>query len=292
MPRVSIGLPVYNGEKFLRDALDSILAQHFEDFELIICDNASTDNTQKICQTYAQMDQRIRYYRNNKNVGAAKNFNAAFKLSKGHYFKWAAHDDICDREFISKCVQVLDQDQSVVLCHSRTKLIDEKGHFIKKDYNKLNIHSYKPQHRYHDLVLLRHSCFHVFGLIRSEALRKTSLIGTYTSSDRVLLVELSLHGRFFEIPEYLFLRRNHSLQSVQAYDYRSRIVWFDPTKIDKYVFPIWRIFFEYIKVIKRVPLKRQERMGCYMTVVRWIMKRWPGLMHDIFSAGQKFVSQI
>jgi glycosyltransferase involved in cell wall biosynthesis len=90
IPRVSIGLPVFNGEKYLAEALDSILSQTYRDFKLIISDNASTDRTEQICREYAAKDRRIRYYRNEKNIGAPKNFNRVFELSSGKYFRWDA----------------------------------------------------------------------------------------------------------------------------------------------------------------------------------------------------------
>ena len=99
-PRVSIGLPVYNGENFLEFALDSILGQTFQDFELIISDNASTDATESICRRYAAKDSRIRYYRNPNNQGAAQNYNRVFALARGEYFKWAAHDDVCKPNYL------------------------------------------------------------------------------------------------------------------------------------------------------------------------------------------------
>jgi len=114
-PRVSIGLPVYNGENYLEEAIDSILAQTYKDFELIISDNASTDRTPDICQAYANKDPRIRYYRNEKNIGAAVNFNRVFELSSSEYFKWAAHDDIIAPDYISECIEILDNDDSIVL---------------------------------------------------------------------------------------------------------------------------------------------------------------------------------
>ncbi len=152
-PRVSIGLPVYNGENYLKDAIDSILSQTFTDFELIISDNASTDRTQDICQAYAVKDPRIRYYRIKQNQGAARNFNRVFELSLGGFFKWAAHDDIIASDYISKCVEVLDKDESIVLCNSKVKFINNYGKIIE-DYNissdKTN--SQKPQDRFGYLI--------------------------------------------------------------------------------------------------------------------------------------------
>ena len=100
VPRVSIGLPVLNGEKYVAEALDAILAQSFLDFELIISDNASTDATPDICADYARRDARIRLHRHPSNLGAAPNFNFVFQRSRGEYFKWAAHDDQISSDFI------------------------------------------------------------------------------------------------------------------------------------------------------------------------------------------------
>lgn len=271
-PRVSIGLPVYNGENYLKDAIDSILSQTFTDFELIISDNASTDRTPDICQAYAVKDPRIRYYRIEQNQGAARNFNRVFELSLGGYFKWAAHDDIIASDYISKCVEVLDKDDSIVLCNSKVKFINNYGKIIE-DYNissdKTN--SQKPQDRFGYLILFDHWCFDVFGLIRSEALRKTSLIKAYPGSDRALLVELGLIGRFYEIPQYLFFNRDHSERSIRALsDIYSRAGWFDPSKDGKIVLPICRIFFEYLKSINRFSLGLYDMICCYGHMGNWL----------------------
>ncbi len=130
-PRVSVGLAVYNGENYLREAIDSILAQTFTDFELILSDNASTDKTQEICLEYAAKDKRIRYYRNDQNIGGIRNQIRTVELSRGEYYKLAAHDDVCAPDFLEKCVEVLDRDPSVVLCYPKTKIIDENGNFLK-----------------------------------------------------------------------------------------------------------------------------------------------------------------
>lgn len=213
-PYVSIGLPVYNGEQYLRETLDSILAQTFTDFELIISDNASTDNTEGICREYADRDKRISYYRNLKNIGAAGNYNRTFELSSGRYFKWAAHDDLIAPEFLERCVAVLDSEPSVVVCYTREVCIDEKGQPLRKRGNLLNLRSSKPRERfkeYHDLWYKRgfthaNQCF---ALIKSSALAKTPLIGSYVWSELALGAELLLLGEFYEIPEYLFFFRYH-----------------------------------------------------------------------------------
>ena len=100
-PKVSIGMPVYNGEGYIQSAIESILQQDFTDFELIISDNGSNDKTQAICKQFAQIDSRVIYHRSDRNRGAAWNYNRLFDLSRGEYFKWQAHDDLCRPQFIS-----------------------------------------------------------------------------------------------------------------------------------------------------------------------------------------------
>jgi glycosyltransferase involved in cell wall biosynthesis len=126
-PKVSVGMPVFNGDRFIAETIDSILAQTFGDFELIISDNASTDGTEKICRQYADDDGRIRYVRNRENLGAAYNYNQTFHLSSGDYFKWACHDDLLRPEFLERCVEVLDRDPSAVLVYTDWAPIDETG---------------------------------------------------------------------------------------------------------------------------------------------------------------------
>src|SRR5262249_49837857 len=126
-PRVSIGMPVRNGQRFIRLAIDSLLAQTFSDFELIICDNGSTDQTQSICEEYAVLDPRVRYFRNESNLGPAANYNRCFELSRGEYFRWHAHDDQAAPQYLAKCVELLDRDPGVVVAYPSTLVIDENG---------------------------------------------------------------------------------------------------------------------------------------------------------------------
>lgn len=130
-PQVSIGLPVYNGEKYVGKAIESVLSQTFKDFELIICDNASTDQTEKICREDATKDSRVRYYRNEKNLGAAKNFNRVFELSSSEYFKWLAADDLIEVDFLQRCVELLDSDASLLLACPRYYQCNEQTDSVR-----------------------------------------------------------------------------------------------------------------------------------------------------------------
>ena len=126
-PLVSIGMPVYNGERFIREALDSLLAQDYENFELIISDNASTDRTQDICEEYAKSDPRIRYYRNKENIGSWDNFKKVAELALGKYFMWAAHDDVWHPTYIRELSALLEQYNSAVLAVCQATKIDLDG---------------------------------------------------------------------------------------------------------------------------------------------------------------------
>ena len=129
-PRLSIGLPVYNGERLLPQAIECLLAQSFGDFEIVIGDNASTDRTQEICQDYVRRDPRIRYVRHEHNLGAVANFNRVFELSAAPLFKWAAHDDLHRETYLEACISLLDAHPDLVLAHSGTAFVDERGnHF-------------------------------------------------------------------------------------------------------------------------------------------------------------------
>jgi glycosyltransferase involved in cell wall biosynthesis len=283
-PRVSVGMPVYNGENFIEAALDSILNQTFKDFELLISDNASTDRTEEICRSYSAKDNRIQYYRNETNLGAAYNFNHVVNLSSGTYFMWAAHDDMYAPDFLLKSVKILDQKPAVVLCFSKTTFIDEEGRFLKNNTYWPDISSQDASRRFYHLVVGQYIVTEIFGLIRSTILKKTGLIGNYAASDRVLLGELALYGPFYEIPEYLFYHREHSLRSAKIHrDLHSYMTWWAPKKANQIRFPNWKILFEQLMVIKKVPLNHIDKIKSYLQMVKWIYINKKEMMSDIIS---------
>lgn len=278
--RVSIGLPVYNGARYLAATLDSILAQTYTDFELIISDNASTDETEEICRTYAGSDERIRYHRNAVNLGLSKNYSKVFELSSGEYFKWATYDDLIAPEFLTKCVAVLDSDPSVVLVHTRSYRIDENGKINGTYDYEMNLSATRPAVRFHDLVTVRHSCNESLGLIRSDILRLTPLQANFVGSDRTLLAELGLRGRIQIIPEYLFSRRDHPLTGSNI-PMEQRANWYDPGRSPEPSTPFCREIAEYFISVHRVSLKWSERAPCYMTLARYAHSRRKALKSEI-----------
>jgi len=281
-PRLSIGIPVFNGERYLGETLDSLLVQKYSDFELIISDNASTDNTQEICSNYAAKDNRIHYFRNKINLGAAYNYNRVFNLAKGEYFKWAAHDDLYSPEFLEKCIEVLDKDNSAVLCYSRAKNIDEHGR-VQANYASIpNFNLPKSSMRFFGCLCVSHAYYPIFGVIRRKTLKKTNLIGNYPASDTILLAKLVLLGKLHEIPDYLFFKRDCPQNSWRAYpSSHARQAWFDPTRINKIIFPHWRLLVEHFISILTTSLSWDEQIRCYIYLIWWIRLNWRYLAKNI-----------
>ena len=281
-PLVSIGLPVYNGEKYLKQAIRSILVQTFTDFELIISDNASTDRTAEICQQYAALDARVRYYRNVKNIGGGENHILTYKLSRGKYFRWAADDDICHPRLIEQCASILELNPSIVLCYTAVVEIDEMGDVQKVTTPNRGLSLCPPQ-RFRQVSNRKHRCEESYGLMRSAALDKTSVKLQYTGADRALLAELSLYGRFYQIQEPLFCKRYH-LGNIYL-DYRSRMEWYKPDLTTNVVFPNWLEFHDYFSVIQRAPLSLPDKLQCYVYILGpWLFSNGKRMLKDIYIA--------
>lgn len=206
-PRVSIGLPVYNGAPYLEQALDSLLSQTLGDFELIISDNASDDGTAEIAARYAQRDGRIRYHRNDENLGAARNFNNTFALSRGQYFKWAACDDIHLPDYLLRCVEALDENPDVVLAYPRASEMSEDGRPLREVLDPLELNDPRPARRIHHMLWASRKVHMVFGLMRREALANTGLLLAENGADRLLLTELAIMGPWRQVDEMLFVNR-------------------------------------------------------------------------------------
>ncbi|MBL6965300.1 MAG: glycosyltransferase family 2 protein [Anaerolineales bacterium] len=286
--RLTIGIPVFNGAQFITEALDSILAQTFDNFAVVISDNASTDETESICKAYAERDHRIRYFREAINRGAAWNYNRVFELAKTPYFKWAAHDDICAPTFFERCIETLDQNPQAALVYPRTTIIDKDSQFVRHYLDELDFFDYSLCKRYRSYMRLYRkprSCNPVFGLMRRDILAQTPLIGSFVASDMILLAELILRGHIIEIPEYLFLRRDHDNVSIRAYpSYRDRIAWFDPNKKGRLQLSRWRWLYEYHQSLQHVSMSALERLCCHAYLAEWAAWNTPGLVKDTIRA--------
>jgi glycosyltransferase involved in cell wall biosynthesis len=273
-PRVTVGLPVYNGERFLGEAIESILAQEFSDFELIISDNASDDGTATICERYARRDRRVRFSRLESNRGGAGNYNRVFSLATGAYFKWAAHDDVLAPAHLKLCVAALDCDTAAVIAYPRTILIGEDGRELREYADNMDLPFPRPSQRLRRVMRCLHEPNALFGLIRADALRRTRLMGRHFRSDYVLVEELALLGRFREVPEPLFYRRMHPAMCCRANPTpRQQAAWFDPLNRNCRVLPWCRFTLEQLKAVRHVPMSRVEKARCYMAVAEDVLRR-------------------
>jgi glycosyltransferase involved in cell wall biosynthesis len=202
-------LPVYNGERYLDGALTSILEQSYRDFELIISDNASTDGTEQIGRAFASADSRVSYRRNPQNVGLSENFNLLVPMARGRLFKWAAADDQLRPGYLERCVGILDADPSVVLAYARAEFIDGAGAPLDLVDPGWHQTSDDPSERLEFAVQASQFVNAVLGVTRTDALRQTRLLPRYWGGDFRVMAELSLLGKFVEIPESLYVRRIH-----------------------------------------------------------------------------------
>lgn len=257
--RVSIGVPVYNGERYLGAALDSLLTQTFGDFELIICDNASTDATGEIARSYAAKDRRVRYVRNETNLGLARNYGRALECSSGEYFGWHPADDLSGAESLARCVAVLDRQPAVVLAYPKTKLIDQDGRITSEYDDGLHLQAARPSERFQQLLERLGYVNALYGLMRADVMRRTRLLGSYPGSDIVFLAELSLYGTFWEVPEFLFYRRFHPAASSSMDRVRLRAFW-DPNGLRRIYLHEWRHLLELVRAVARAPVGATEKM--------------------------------
>jgi len=267
-PRVTIGLPVFNGEEFLGKAIDSIFAQTFCNFELIICDNDSTDETGEICLAAADRDDRVRYHRNERNLGAAGNFNKCFALARGEFFKWQAHDDLLEPTYLEKCVAALDANPDAVQCHSLVGLIDAKGRWAGVYDSIVGSDSPRPARRFAAVILEENMASEIFALARRATMVGAPLHGTFHGSDTVHLAAMALRGRFLKIDEPLFLNRAHPGRYSEGVPIEDRPSWYS-TEVPAPRAAQWSQYCGYLSLVKQEPLALPERLLCYGHLIRW-----------------------
>lgn len=276
-PRLTVGLPVYNGEKFVAESIEALLGQSFTDFELIISDNASTDGTGDICRRYEKEDPRVRYFRQPKNVGLAPNHNFVAEQARGELFKWASNDDLYARDLLENCIDALDKYPDVVLAHSWTAKVDGSGAIIKAFEYPLNTASPRAPERFRSLLFVSGGDDD-YGVMRTEVLRRTAMKESYHHADRTIIAELSLYGRFYQVPDWLYFRREHADRAERAHpSMRGRCANMDPRRADRLRHPAVRLYGEYIWAyttgIHRAPLPAADKRECYRYLAEWLATR-------------------
>jgi glycosyltransferase involved in cell wall biosynthesis len=287
MALISVGVPVYNGEKYLAETLESLLAQTLNDFEIIISDNASTDRTAEISRAYQAKDDRIRYFRNEQNIGAALNFNRLVELSNAPLFHGGACDDLYDPLFLERCLDAVDRDPGLALSYSRTRMIDGKGQpllfdrdrncYLDRDGDLLMTPvpphigtSESPEIRFREVLWQMGWALPLSGVIRREPLLRTSLYQNYYGADKVLLAELALLGRFSQVNEDLFAKRVHEGDTYHK-STRERAVHESNGGVG--IPPQALMVRDYTKMVFAADLSARQRLHCMITVAGMARRR-------------------
>jgi len=271
LPLVGIGMPVYNGERYVGEAIESILRQSLADLELVVCDNASTDGTGEICRSFVAADARVRYCRNDVNLGAHPNFNRSFELSRGKYFKWAAHDDVLQPGFLRRCVDALETAPDAAVCESAIDYIDESG-------ESLGIHAHHvpgsesgdSANRFAALVLRPHDCYGMMGVLRRSLVERAMPLASFHGGDRALLARIALAGRFISVPEALLQVRDHAGRYSRAQkNLRDRAAWYDSRNAGRLTFPVWRLYGTYWGSVAAADLPAATKSRAALSLLRW-----------------------
>jgi len=267
-PRVSIGLPVYNGEAFLAHAIESVLGQSFTDLELIVSDNGSTDGTRAIAEQYAARDARVRYVRSEINRGAAWNYRRAFDLARGEYFRWAPADDWFAPDSVTVCVAALDANPDAVLCYPKTNLVDASGTVIRAYDDRLDLRSADPAERLRQALAQIGLVNVIYGLMRTQALAKTRLMGTFVGADEVLVFELALQGKFLELKQSAFYRRIHEKAFSQMTTTADKQAFFDPQTKGRFYLYLWQHYRQCLLGIAHAPVSAATKARAVAVLLR------------------------
>jgi glycosyltransferase involved in cell wall biosynthesis len=256
VPLVTIGIPVFNGERYLAEAVRSAIDQDYPDIRVVISDNASTDGTPMIAAEMVAVDARISYLRQAVNIGPNANYNLLVREANGTYFKWLAADDRCHRTFIRRCVEILEADASVMVCGSAREEIDEHGRPLGVRSEHLDLTGPSGPTRFGRLLCTDRGHGLIYGVIRLSTLRTTGLLADYYGSERALLAELALLGQVVELDDMLWSSREHRT--------RSTYLRFDTTwnprlrRRSTLVYPA--ILRRMVSILLRSPATRRDRV--------------------------------
>jgi glycosyltransferase involved in cell wall biosynthesis len=271
-PRLTVGLPVYNGEKYVAESLEALLGQSFTDFELIISDNASTDNTGDICRQYEKQDSRVRYFRQPRNVGMSPNVNFIVRQARGELYKEASHDDLYGSTLLERCIEALDEYPQVVLAHSWTAKVDGSGNVTEAYEYPLTTATPQAPERFRSM-LFDSGGDDDYGVMRMDVRRRIGLMGSHHHADRTITAEIALYGPFYQVPDWLYFRREHPGQNGRA-PMRRRCANMDPRRANRWRHPAMRLYGEYIwayaSAIHQAPLSAADRRECYLNLAQWV----------------------
>jgi glycosyltransferase involved in cell wall biosynthesis len=275
-PRVSFAIPVYNEEGSIRRCLDSILAQDFADFEVVVCDNASTDHSREIVGEYAARDRRVRLFPNETNIGLIGNFNRVFQLSRGEFFRWVGADDWLEPEYASRCVAALQADAGAIIATTNFALHDDFGRRQYEEFDGERLESERPSRRFARMLWFFHAGAAryepLYSLMRREVLARTGVIRPIAYNDHMLNAELSLVGRYTHVPRLLF-HRGWRPPTDRRLFFKRLIPGHGRTLTGAFLTMV-RVLFS---IVHAAPLTRGERMRCYWASSRFCVAEAWGL---------------
>jgi len=213
-PTISVGLPVYNSERSLRRAIESLRSQTYERLEIVICDNASTDGTEVICREYAARDPRVKYFRNERNIGSIRNFRRVMELSRGEYFTWTAADDERPAGALEECVKALEHCPEAVMVHGPIEAQLPAPPAVVVVPNEMDLSSPRADERVTTFTRrLEHNGI-LFGVYRRAALA-TSVLGNHFGHDYLFCLKVCLLGpiAYIRSPLIRYHQRSNAIES-------------------------------------------------------------------------------
>lgn len=259
-PRISIGMPVYNGAKWLAPTVESVLSQRFQDIELVISDNASTDDTEALCQAYAARDPRVRYRRNRENVGIANNFNLAFTHARGRYFKWMSCGDLIAPAFLTRCADLLDRRPEVVLAYPVTRVFSEDPAH-GEDYREVfDLDVDDPVQRFRDYTRRVRLNNIMHGLYRRDTLARTRLYRSFLRADYNMIAAVLLQGRAVCVDEVLNFRRMQPETTTKGLTESQLRSVYAPSRPSSLKYQEWQRVRDYYSMVLRSGLSLGQRV--------------------------------
>lgn len=284
-----MGVPVYNGERYLARTLDSLLNQTVGDFVVLVGDNASTDRTADIVRSYAACDPRVRHVRHPRNLGAAANYTRLCEMAETEFFRWSAADDCSEPRFLEACLEGLRRDPDAVLVYPRVKMIDGEDRPLGVYDEGLHLPQARPSERFFTLLKNIQLCNALYGVGRTAAFRRTRLLGSYLGSDMVFEAELSLYGKILEVPEALLVRRMHAA-SFTSMTLQQQREFINPGGKQRIEFYRWRHSAEHLWSVLRTPLPLGERVTLLAGLARRMVWERGEFVHELLAAARTLVT--
>ncbi len=300
-PRVSVGLPVRNGENFIAETLTCFLEQTYTDLEIVISDNASTDRTGEICAAFVARDPRVRYFRQHVDIGAAENYNVVFEEARGELFTWTAHDDLRTPDWVEQAVAALDAEPEAPVAIGETWWMDADGKPVRPFDPEPDLTSPDPGRRLRAAVKTNPVRI-IFGLYRASALHRMPRHEPYNGSDYGLTGTVVLLGPVAIAEGVRYFYRTHpqaytSQLASRRWTARADMVnWIAPQRVGRLNLPSWRRTAAYVRYVLRAPLPLRQRLGLVVTLARTYVRDDRGylaklLVKDVLIAGRDLLGR-